>query len=467
MTNSSFSVRAVTMTMLLASLPLQWIVFFDVGLQFKPMHIWLGILCILALVPERRVSSTVVAARSDRRLFTILYVVYLVTLLISVFRPDGEAGVTVLAKDVAYFLMFLATAVVMGRMPSETTAKTVYWGSALGVSIFVALAVHAFALHGKIFFVEFVNALGNYDESRFGIHWTIYQAAGHYDFSRELGALVNTTVSAFVLYFVGVWAYRRAADRIMSRWFARTVRWGVTAAAFLLIVGAAIRLASVALITSFLFALFVGIFLLGSKRTVQNGMVTLVVMATFAVAGLAATLGSAGNDSSLDRFSPEALEADGRWDSYRETFNAISESWIMGAGVGATVASTGHSVRVHNLILGAWYEAGIPGFLASSVLVGFFLFSWITAIGESTRKGGRWRLESIPGWVFAMPFLPLLKWMFYPPPLHMTDWCLLAMYFTTIERQRVLAMTAAARVPAPERRVPAPRPAVPVTMETT
>ncbi|MGH6880074.1 MAG: O-antigen ligase family protein, partial [Hypericibacter sp.] len=77
------------------------------------------------------------------------------------------------------------------------------------------------------------------------------------------------------------------------------------------------------------------------------------------------------------------------------------------SGTGTNVDIGGHDI--HNLFLATWAKSGFFPFLAVLLAYLLLLGTWLGTLVKTITVRNFWRLAGDPGWVFAIPIVPLLR----------------------------------------------------------
>jgi O-antigen ligase len=77
------------------------------------------------------------------------------------------------------------------------------------------------------------------------------------------------------------------------------------------------------------------------------------------------------------------------------------------SGTGANIRVDGYDI--HNLFLATWVKSGFFPFFAVLLAYLLLLGTWIGTLVKTVTVRSFWRLAGDPGWVFAIPIVPLLR----------------------------------------------------------
>jgi O-antigen ligase len=443
------------LTGFLGSLSVIWISLFEVaGLQVNLAHLcFTGLALIFGLwrFPEfwRDPGGKSTLA------FSACYALYLTALFFSLFMGNQQASsYSLLVKYAAYFTIFFIVVVILGcpTVSNPSIGKAVYWGSPLGIAVFLGFATYVFFRAGRNFALEFGTALVQGDlaflQFRLFLPLLNYNASEIDRTSDTFIAIsrINTLTGTFVLYLQLVWIYRRAASIAMPPRLVSIICWSVTLFSLGVILGSASRTNIAAVILSALAALTAHTLSARDNRQFNNIVILLFIGACLLVFGVVVLPTTIGVDDMLAaRFSGETLSGDSRLAQYSEAWERIRERPFTGYGLGAGIDLIGDGGRVgqqvHNLFLASWYEAGIAGLCGAIAFYGCCLAVWFRAFFQIRFGPERYFRRGIsPYWAVALPCLPLVRAMFSGQGGNFTlvEWVCLAFFFAINVRNEQL-----------------------------
>ncbi len=398
------NLTAAALFLVLLTAPFQWVVFFQIdALSLKPIHL-ASVAGAVAFVVNWRSTVRLLFANRAFVVFSVLYTLYLSWLWVAVtWSDDAAAGVVSQIKDTGDFFLFMIISGLAAKLAERGNLQ-----SFAGITSIVALMAFAGYMTLKFFalgynvFVEYATAIARADVLK--LHHWFYPRLFNCTFdgvcvSTDEGkktSLRNMLLGALCIYFV-----------LMAWWRERLRGWqrvcasaGIIAAAFFIVVSVSRSMILVLLLT------IVGTTIIrGLQRRSLSARHVMVWASLLVVGATAVFSGQFGGAASIleERFA--AIGRDVRIGQYNNAMTKINEDVFFGNGIGTGIISGSEEMKVHNVLLASWLEAGIMGLVLSFLWYGAIVWG-VTRLAQTAHSGTR---PDISPWIIALPVLPLLR----------------------------------------------------------
>ena len=394
----------------IAFLPLNWLSLGSAaGLEVRLSHV-ASVFLMLAFAVLRWRGSLAILQHALVLRFVFFFGCYLLVLASSTFTGEFHGqGLSLILKQAIFLGIMLVTfeLVTDAPMDERSLAKVIYFSSAIGILLFIMVAVGVFALQGKNLVAEYAYAIvrGDTQMLRHGMFRTLFGLQLN---SEDVNvSFKNGLVGAFCSIYFMVLAFGRPAlaeersNRVM--WF---TKW------FCLLACAFFVLTSISRSNMLVFMIGTSLGMVPQFRNLSaRALVVPVVVMPVAILGLmfAAEQVLDASGEMLDRF--EQLTEDNRFEMFSRTIDKIgrSDSWVTGAGVGSKIDFGINELQVHNLFLASWYEAGIPALVFAFLFYSTLAYVWTQLVLRY--PGEWWPFESAQVWFASMLTLPLIRMM--------------------------------------------------------
>lgn len=425
---TTFRLASFTFAILVITLPLQWFEIIAIGpLALKPVHISFSLIVFTYLLFPGVFKS---AWRTLKyyRFFFVSYSVYLILMYLAVFNSESmPVALAMNTKNLIYFLYCISLIGLLHIISDENDQFQMSSFVVISVVTFLIICVYVFQQLERSFFLEYGLALINGDikELMFGFYKPIFNysfGSGAIDPDSDQGtSLRNTLVGSFIL-FVAILASelknRKGSALVVSR---------ITISILILLIIASVSRSNYLTLIMISIVVFIAGFKF--KRTIKINylpLLPLVFIGLIASIILALPYIIPVINILIER-TKEIAES-GRIDMYNSTITLINKNYLIGYGTGARLGAF-HDLQVHNLFLGAWYQAGILGLISAVAyylaLVIFFLntiFRYLLGQIHDHRKL----------WLIAIIILPLFRALVSGNSGNFTmiEWTCLAVFFT-------------------------------------
>jgi hypothetical protein len=387
----------------LATSTLRWFTVLNFGnVSLEPVHIALLFLVLYFAVSTRAVGDAY-RLLSYAPIFWVLYTAYLLLSFVFLLRKGFNPAIVALLPQLLYVPAFFVIYSCLFQALLQGSGFKYYVGA--GVAIIVLILV----LGGSA-------AIGGAD---LGAAWSGLVGGGSfYGFNRVFTRVIfngsdlqgSLASDQFIEYSTSIknelgscavvlYAIMRSLRDFRPTWWSRSFEiacFGVVGAIVVLSFSRSSFLSlALALCVSFAISVFAGRSSIDRSFIVGTGFVIVALV----VAAL----------SNVGPLLLESFEDTTSYDERLDQFNAAVQ--IINAniwwGTGANILVGGHDV--HNLFLATWSKSGFFPFLAALLAYLFLLGTWITTALKTMTIRSFWHLAGDPGWVFAIPIVPLLR----------------------------------------------------------
>ncbi|MCI5054759.1 MAG: O-antigen ligase family protein [Flavobacteriales bacterium] len=430
--------KILSVLMIIATLPLQWLYFFKVGgLAFKPVHLAIFILIGLLLVDEDYKRDFVTTIKQNSFLIVTYFGIVCLALVSTIWSSVGLAKcISNIFKMTVYggfFMLFSSVLFNLWKQNQIRFHQYAYYS----LLIFLIITWFIFWRLGRSFFVEFIQffALGDTVKLRYDLFVTIF----NYSFGAnkvliegdELfrANLRHTIIAAFALVFALIQGFHKPKKLI-----GHILKWTACFVLIILILASSSRSGMLSLILVIIVAisLFAKTF---TSKNVLIGVSALCVMALLLVLNwerLNPIL-----SSTFERLSQ--IEQDARLELMAETVRAINQKWLLGHGLNTPLYVRYHEVQNHNFILGAWFQYGILGLIVSVAFYAKLLLNWVYAYIKQWKAG----LSPYAPWIIAIMVIPLFRAMVSGNNgnFDMADWTAVCIFTAYVTKTKELGST--------------------------
>lgn len=378
--------------------PVQWVTLVDTGLALKPVHLPV-ILCALAGFARagRARGAAARASVAAAGPLALVYVAYLAVLLTGVFPADDPGrGAALVAKLWLQAVLAAGVFLYLLRLPVRRICDSVVAGGLMGAGVFVALAWMTLAAHGQSLpgLVAEALATGSPAPLQFRLFLTLFNAG---DWAAG-GARTPASLRQVSLGFFCITGLFSAAALVAP---ARGTAARLAGAAGL---GAALLLVLASLSRSLALVLVLSGMLVAAGLVRSRGQAALFAgLVVAAGVGLAWLAGATAGIFELLGARYGDIGADGRLHQYVRTLDSIAAAPLAGYGTGHVEEfRPGARNMVHNLLLGAWVQAGAAGLALALAMTLAALWLLLGRVAVLRRRPDLLALA-------ALPILPLLR----------------------------------------------------------
>jgi hypothetical protein len=385
--------------MILVLGPLQWITLADIGLTLKPVHLPLflvagfGVAATLGRRQSIEIDRSCLAAIGP---FTVSYLVYLLALYVGCFYAASPAfGLSLVFKLCLQAAIGFGVLLYFVQLSTRRIFDSLLLGSLLSGITFLLVASYTLALRGESLPELVLQAVttGNPALLQFKLFLTLFNAGDWSGGVRTPASLRQVTMAFFYLSLM------ISLHRVLVPGSAPKVRMLAWSSA-----GIALFILLISLSRSLILVSAVGLGLV-SLSLIRERAHRLIFgclafgLSAFAIFLLRDPSGIIGLVEA--RFG--GLNQDGRLLQYAKSFETIAAAPIWGQGTGhMDEFRVGTTNMVHNLLLGAWVQAGIWAVLAALT----FTAALVWMMWERVRIF--WRQPALISLV-ALPILPVIR----------------------------------------------------------
>ncbi len=410
-------------------MPFQWQVLATVGpLSMRPSHLFclsiIGFTTLNILRNRVNIDSQPLTALGS---FNVAYIAYLGVMAISVLTVSHGEFFSHWCRHAFLFTTYLMLAIHVSKLSGPVLARTVHLGVLLGTIAFILYAAISLNSVGRSLPKEVMHAVTTGDRDVLvRTHVAILNASADGITKQRNDAFItssfkNQLASGFVVFLLLGAAFSTKNAPLHSR--------------LLKLIALTLVVAIVVLLMSRSNMIVIGMCLsfMGAYRA--SKLQAFRTVQVQAIAGAAILLLVAivflmnpdqGGMVNLTIDNLMRLGDDPRFAHYNRVLSQVTANPFAGHGFGQQ-ASDGY--RVHNFILGGFFEAGIVG-LVAAIIVSFTLGS--TTLTAMIRS---WRIDSI----HLLPVLPLFRSMFCGDGgrLSLPEWIALGFFAALISRRHI------------------------------
>lgn len=381
------------LTLMLASICIQWVVLASVGnYTVKLPYFALAVIIIYAALDTRRVTACLMFIRQNAA-WILTFILYAILLTASVFgSPAQNVGVRQL------FYLAGCIAIAGSLAAARNVSGILRVGSGLAVVLFILVV----EITARKIGMSWVDAVGEFVSSGnlryvvFTFLREVFNAANPED---DVNFVTSQKNAIAVCVLICGLLFRSASTR---PWRDLTGMAFFGLVAFLLLM---LNTRSVIIVggASVLLAIALRV-LAGQSHNMPflafKGLATVAAVALFFMLSEPSPV----SDLIADRFSFDDNSTGARVLQVDVALERIAQHPLTGSGfyeVGG--------FQVHNLFLNAWMNAGILAFL---LVVSFYLIlvgRWVAFVWSLVRHPERWVLPLAPEWVAPLPLLPFFR----------------------------------------------------------
>jgi O-antigen ligase len=387
----------------LATSTLRWFTVMNFGtVSLEPVHIALLFLVLYFGISARALND---ASRllSYAPIFWAVYTAYLLLSFVFLLRKGVNPAIVALLPQLLYVPAFFIIYFALVRALLDGSSLKYYVGAGVAVVVLFLVLGGSAAIGGADLGAAWSNLVGGGSFYGFNRVFTkvifngsdLQAPVASEQFIEYSTSIKNELGSCAVVLY----AMMRSLRDFRQTWWSKAFEllcFGIVGAVVLLSFSRSAFL-SLALVLSISFA--VSIF--SGRSSVERSFITGTgfVVVALVIAAL----------SNIGPLLLESFEDTTSYDERLDQFNAAVQ--IINAniwwGTGANILVGGHDV--HNLFLATWSKSGFFPFLAALLAYLFLLGAWIRTAVKTMTVRSFWHLAGDPGWVFAIPIVPLLR----------------------------------------------------------
>jgi O-antigen ligase len=382
---------------------LRWFTVLSYGsVSVEPIHLALLFLLLYFFFSQRALGK---ASRllSYAPLFWTLYTLYLLLSLAFLLRKGFNPAIVALLPQLLYIPAFFVIYSCLFQALLGGGSFKYYLGTGLAIIVFfLALGISA-AIGGADLASAWSGLVGGGSFYGFNRVFTkvIFNTSGFQDslssaqFVEYSTSIKNELASCVVVLY----AIMRSLRDFRSTWWSRCLESSCFGIAGIIVVLSFSRSAflclALALCLSFAVSLFAG------RSPVDR---TFLAGIGFLIAAAAVAAFSNVGPVLLASFE-DSVSYDERLQQFHVAVQLIEANiWT---GIGTNIEVGGHDI--HNLFLATWVKSGFFAFLAVLLAYLLLLGAWARTVVKTVAGRSFWRLAADPGWVFAIPIVPLLR----------------------------------------------------------
>lgn len=390
--------------MLLAFLPLGWITLMNIGtLSLKLMHLSMVplLICLLFKPFREKLVKFISANKYIIGFFTLLMVLNFVSTSFNVTRsPTASSYIT---KNLVYFSLFLlfgALIIMIARSPNFYAHIAL--SNAIGLLMFVAIATISFKAMGRSFLLDLVNFFlkGDSNALRYTLFRTLFNSAENSGDADQSTNLLNTLIGSFIfINFTALYAYHNTKSKFLN-----AVNIFCLAFTFFIIIASVSRSNTLALILGYVMYWIFDIVFNNNKKRILHLISFFCLFVLFILLFWTRIEDAFSGASTMIAGRFADLDDNARWAINAECINSFTRNFhnfIIGKGSGAIVLD---DLTAHNFILGSAFQAGIGGFVLSSL----FYFGLIFSLAKNARFLATYKNALL---ICSLMIIPLLRTM--------------------------------------------------------
>lgn len=382
---------------------LRWFTVLSYGsVSIEPVHIALVLLTLYFYFSIRALGE-VSLLLSYAPLFWILYISYLLLSLVFLLRKGFNPTITALLPQLLYIPAFFAIYLCLFKAVLGRSNFKYYLGAGLAIIVFFLLLGVSAAIGGADLLAAWSNLVSGGSFYGFNRVFTkVIFSSSDFQSSMSSAQFIEYSTSIkneLASCVVVLYAIMRSLRDFRPTWWSRgfeAVCFGIVGIIVILSFSRSAFLCfALALTVSFAVPLLSG--RSSIDRTFLAGIGFLIAAVAIAV---------------LTNVGPVLLasfEDTTSYDERLQQFDAavqIIEANIW-SGTGTNIEIDGHDI--HNLFLATWAKSGFFPFLAVLSAYLLLLGTWLATAARILTVRGYWHLTNDPGWVFAIPIVPLLR----------------------------------------------------------
>jgi O-antigen ligase len=394
----------ISLCCLIVSLAFSWTTIFEVGeLVVRPVIPAIVVFLVLGIFSGDLIRgiSQLLDCRVVRFFFAA-FTIYLASQLVgSIAHSIPSGSLPSIAKGFIYLgIAFLVASSLVCKLDRDEFPVWVGIGAVVGTITFAVTFATIFAFNGQNILTSYIADIksGNAKSLQFKYYSVLFDFGGE----DANASFRNTFVTCFVVYFslVAAVVHRfRDPFRLAAFYMSGTI-------SVLLVLTSMSRINILAL----LFVIFFGVlaYLVSGLKTLRNTIAVGLILAVGCLGGGIILTMANENISSLvtSRFGSD-LATDGRLSMFQAVLFQNSDDWIWGQGFGASIERE-KADRVHNFILGSYFENGIVGLLPAILL--FFALLAIFIGSLSTVLKLRSPVVGLkPCWIVGLAMVVILR----------------------------------------------------------
>ena len=389
-------------------LPVWWLRFEEILGFSIPIVGSLFALSVFAIIIHTSVWQKAKYLLRRSVLFFSAYALYIFVIVVAFPFSDAAGALVHVRFLFSSFIIFSCLVLLVVSSTTEQLARVIYTASIGGFLLFSIYVFFVFSTLGRNLFAELYRAVLSADLVRLTreFYVTIFNfsvdnsiAFGTTDW--KAASLRNHLMAGLLVFLILLMAFRPAIQHRLLR-TAGTVIAGIC---FLSVLFSSTRANISVLILVVIFVIVIVSLINTEVRPWRLVILTaLPSLALFMIISGRISFFQGFFTILSERFS--AVGQDPRLLMAAAGIEGIMAKPLLGNGVAMSVL--GEHVS-HNLFLGAWYEAGVFGFLASVLWVGAVYYYWIKTLITVIRKPKRWVLNVAPHWILALPILPMFR----------------------------------------------------------
>ena len=409
------------------SAPIQWISIVDIGsLSIKWIN--LSVIPILLCLFFSGFRKTMSDFYKLNRWLVYAFVLLMVfDYIFTCFTLINESvGFSYIAKNLSYLLYFLAFGpIIVYRYRTPKFYREVAICNFACTIFFLCVVEVIFLSLGRNFFSELVTNFlkGNSVAIRYDLFYKLFNAHGSAGDDDYQTSLRNTLLGAFIyIVFTSLYSFKLCKGTFLKLLNIFNIGFGV-----FLVFASTSRSNMVALFLGYV--TYISLSVYSGKFRFKISYILMAMVFLFLCVAFWPIIESVfanSTDMIGDRLAQ--LDQDARWNLDGEAIVYFFSNPLAGKGAGA-VLSDGH--RVHNFILGGAYQAGIIGFLLSSVFYFGIVGKFLNSAKSIAKKKELY-------WFAALVCLPLLRAMTSGNngTLSIIEWFCLAFYFAVAMEEK-------------------------------